>query len=92
MSKAAITLNKPKPQPDVTLETMGCLRPALVRSIDRGEEFVVIAVYTTLGANGRTFICLQDGRDPMWISSPEKYKFVRYLEKDESVTITGGGY
>lgn len=92
MSKSTFKLNKPKVDPEVTLENMRCLRPALVKSKDRGDEFVVIPVYTSFGDKGRTYLCLEENHSPMWLSTTENYEFIRYLDKDESVTITGGDY
>ena len=89
MSKVTFNLGLPKAEKKVSVQEMDALSPALVKSRD-GEYFVLVKVYTTYATNPFTFLCLKDGARPMWASDPDYYTFIRYLNADESVTISGG--
>jgi hypothetical protein len=91
VNKVTVQLNpeEVKPAPP-TLRSVPILRPVLVCS-DEGQKLVMIKVPARGGED--TYLCLQDGSSPMWASTPENYKFIRYLDNDESIVIYGrGGY
>lgn len=68
------------------------LRPVLVRSLKHTDEYaVMIGVYKGFGDASLAYMFLKEGLTPMWCTNLEDYEPIRWLTKDESVTICGRG-